>query len=332
MFGSKFKEKKLKTNLALVVSRLKLLSEKKREKSNKTHREIVDYVRHKRLGGARVRAEHAIKDDFMIEAFEIVELYADLLAARIGLVKQSQTVNEAIRTAVATLIWATPKLEEYSMELRVVQDQLRACYGKSFVEACHDNRFQSVCNRLITKLDVSPPSKYLVEKYLVDVCKSAGVDYQPDECLGAEPGDKKTSSNASKCCENSLNCVSGCFALPSAEKRNSYKSHLNSLPPYSETDPDRSFNRFQPPYKSQCAPSSSQESLENLNPTLRLPTYDECTGSNHDEHQGFKAREGRAHSPPIIFSQPNLSSPSKTHHSSAENDLDQLTERLKNLS
>ena len=34
---------------------------------------------------ARVRVEHVIREDFLIEALELLQLYTDLLSARFGL-------------------------------------------------------------------------------------------------------------------------------------------------------------------------------------------------------------------------------------------------------
>ena len=37
---------------------------------------------------ARIRVEHIIREDFMVEAMEIIEMYCDLLLARFGMIEK----------------------------------------------------------------------------------------------------------------------------------------------------------------------------------------------------------------------------------------------------
>ena len=180
MFGSRFNEQKLKVNLGLVVTRLKLIEKKKTDQALRARPEIADYVRNAKIDRARVRVESIIREDYLVEAMELVEMYADLLAGRVGLMKQSKTIDEGLKTPVSTLIWATPRLQQYCQELKVVHDLLAAYYGKKYVEACRSNSLETVCDRVMQKLDVSPPKKILVEKYLIEICKAADVEFTPD--------------------------------------------------------------------------------------------------------------------------------------------------------
>ena len=180
MFGPRFNEQKLKVNLGLVVTRLKLIEKKKTDQALRARPEIADYVRNAKVDRARVRVEHIIREDYMVEAMELVEMYADLLAGRVGLMKQSKALDEGLKTPISTLIWATPRLVQYCQEIKVVHDILGAYYGKKYVEACRNNDVGTVCERVMQKLDVRPPKKILVERYLIEICKSADVDFTPD--------------------------------------------------------------------------------------------------------------------------------------------------------
>jgi len=81
---------KLKTNLRLMINRLKLLERKRTEIAQKARVEIAEYLRSGKLDRARVRVEHIIREDYAVEAMERIEMYADLLLARSGLI-ESQT-------------------------------------------------------------------------------------------------------------------------------------------------------------------------------------------------------------------------------------------------
>ena len=37
---------------------------------------------------ARIKVEHIIREDYLVEAYEILEMYCDLLLARFGLIEQ----------------------------------------------------------------------------------------------------------------------------------------------------------------------------------------------------------------------------------------------------
>jgi hypothetical protein len=88
MFSSGPNYPKLKTNLRLAVSRLKLLEKKKTELALKARKEIADYISDKKIERAKIRVEHIIREDYIVEAMEIVEMYCDLLLARFGLLQQ----------------------------------------------------------------------------------------------------------------------------------------------------------------------------------------------------------------------------------------------------
>lgn len=78
---------KLKTNLRLIVNRLKLIAKKRTELAQKARAEIADYIRSGKIDRARIRVEHIVREDYLVESIEMVEMYADLLLARFGLIE-----------------------------------------------------------------------------------------------------------------------------------------------------------------------------------------------------------------------------------------------------
>lgn len=88
MFSSGPNYTKLKTHLRLAINRLKLLEKKKTELAQKARREIADYIAAGKTERAKIRVEHIIREDYMVEAMELLEMYCDLLLARFGLIQQ----------------------------------------------------------------------------------------------------------------------------------------------------------------------------------------------------------------------------------------------------
>lgn len=118
MFSSGPNYNKLKTNLRLSVNRLKLLEKKKSEITQKSRKEIADYISEGKLERARIRVEHIIREDYLVEAMEIVEMYCDLLLARFGLITQMKELDEGIAEPVSSIIWVTPRLQADVAELK----------------------------------------------------------------------------------------------------------------------------------------------------------------------------------------------------------------------
>nr|XP_045584975.1 IST1 homolog isoform X3 [Procambarus clarkii] len=180
MFASGPNYNKLKTNLRLAINRLKLLEKKKTELAQKARKEIADYLTTGKIERAKIRVEHIIREDYLVEAMEVTEMYCDLLLARYGLIQQMKDLDEGLAEAISSLIWAAPRLQTDVAELKLIADQLTLKYGKPYGQACREQQVTTISERLIHKLSVQAPPKVLVEKYLVEIAKNYNVEYNPD--------------------------------------------------------------------------------------------------------------------------------------------------------
>lgn len=185
MLKSGFKGERLRVNLRLAINRLKLLEKKKTEMAMKARKEIADYLSCRKDERARIRVEHIIREDYMVEAMEIIELYCDLLLARFGLIQSMRELDPGLAEAVSTVIWAAPRLAEIS-ELNIVANQLCHKYSKEYGNLCRTNQIGTVSERLIHKLSPEAPPKILVERYLIEIAKNYNVQYEPDARVMAE--------------------------------------------------------------------------------------------------------------------------------------------------
>ncbi|MBN3299443.1 IST1 homolog [Amia ocellicauda] len=192
MLGGGFKAERLRVNLRLVINRLKLLEKKKTELAQKARKEIADYLSSGKDERARIRVEHIIREDYLVEAMEILELYCDLLLTRFGLIQSMKELDPGLQEAVSTLIWAAPRLQSEVSELKTVSDQLCAKYSKEYGKLCRTNQIGTVNDRLMHKLSVEAPPKILVERYLIEIAKNYNVPYEPDAIVRPEvhPGEE----------------------------------------------------------------------------------------------------------------------------------------------
>lgn len=116
---------------------------------------------------AKIRVEHIIREDYLVEAMEIVEMLCDLLLARFGMIQQMKTLDDGLEEAVASLIWVAPRMSTDVKELKVIADLFTDKYGKQFAQASKENSLKTVNEKLMLKLGVQAPPKILIEKYLI---------------------------------------------------------------------------------------------------------------------------------------------------------------------
>lgn len=181
MFSSNPNYTKLKTHLRLAINRLKLLEKKKTELAQKARKEIAEYIGAGKSERAKIRVEHIIREDYMVEAMEIVEMYCDLVLARFGLVTQMKELDPGLAEAISSLIWVAPRMHTDVQELKVISDLLTAKYSKIYADACRNEDVNTVSEKLKHKMSVQSPPKILVERYLIEIAKNYNVEYTPDE-------------------------------------------------------------------------------------------------------------------------------------------------------
>ena len=110
---------------------------------------------------ARIRAESLIRDDNLIEAYEILQLECELLSERIKLIESTKTCPPDLVSTISDLIYACPRVD--IPELTEIRKQFRAKFGKEFEKAALENRGGILNERVVSKLSVHPPAAYLVQ-------------------------------------------------------------------------------------------------------------------------------------------------------------------------
>ncbi|KAJ2636407.1 Vacuolar protein sorting-associated protein ist1 [Coemansia sp. RSA 1286] len=172
-----FSLSKFKVELKLSVNRLRLLQAKKSSLNAKARREIATLLEAGKERSAYIRVEGIIREDFNIEALEMVELYCELLTARAGLIDQSRTVDPDIGDAVWAIIYASTRAEV--RELILLRDMLTSKFGAEVVKSAIDNAENQVDPKLVRKLCPKAPSQELVVMYLKEIASVYRVGWRP---------------------------------------------------------------------------------------------------------------------------------------------------------
>jgi vacuolar protein sorting-associated protein IST1 len=163
----------------MAVHRFQMASNKKSALLKQSMREVAILLAEDppKEEKARITAEALIRDDYMIEAFDILSLTCELLSERLKLISFTKECPPDLIASVATLMYAAPRVD--IPELQFIRKQFRAKYGKKFEEDAMSNVGGVLNERVVTKLSVEPPAAYLVQTYLERSCEKYEVDWSP---------------------------------------------------------------------------------------------------------------------------------------------------------
>lgn len=320
---------KLKTNLNLIMHRLKLVEKKKMELNQKARRTIGEFLNSGKVDRARIRVEQIIREDYVIEAMDLVESYCDFLLSRFGQLQNSKVVDDSLSCAVSSLIWVTPRFESDIPELKVIAEQLARKYGKPYVQAICDNHIKTVNETLMKKMGTEVPSRVLVEKYLVEIAKDQKIDYKPDPRVlkeqemqfssqGFRPQNQLDSSDEENLLHQPAEAPQSGFSLIDLG---------DHYPRNPITQPFSAYGQPAPPLPSE--PPIAPDILNQINDTVdhasapsdipigfNLSSLEETTGSSASmtEKPARKTETGRQHNKPESTSQAGASSSSSRNN------------------
>ncbi len=163
----------------MAVGRIQIASNKKAALQKQNLREVAKMLAEDppKEEKARIRAEALIRDDYLIEAYEILQLSCELLYERMKLIEYSKDCPNDLVTVVSTIIWASHRVD--IPELVLIRKQFKAKYGKEFEERALQNAGNVLNERVVHKLSVEPPAAAEVQIYLERICEKHQVDWSP---------------------------------------------------------------------------------------------------------------------------------------------------------
>eukprot|EP01134_Creolimax_fragrantissima_P007302 CFRG7302T1 len=173
-----FDSGRLKVDLKLCAQRLQQAQRKRSNQNLVARREIATLLAAGKESSARVKAEFVVKDDEIVEAMEMIELFCNLLSARFGLLASMQYCDDSILKEICSIIWVAPRMSEDIRELDTLMKNLIAKYGEEFGKAALENKDSCVNDKLYKKMDLRPPSKKLINAYLEAIAETHNVAWE----------------------------------------------------------------------------------------------------------------------------------------------------------
>ncbi|KAL9599408.1 MAG: hypothetical protein Q9219_003845 [cf. Caloplaca sp. 3 TL-2023] len=235
---------KLKVQLKLSISRLRMVQQKDTAIAKQQRRQMAHLLELGKEESARIRVENIIRSDITTELLEILELYCELLLARIGLL-EAKECDPGLEEPIKSIIYAAPRTDV--KELQQARQLLVEKYGKEFALVAVENSDGKVAERVLKKLKVEPPDPELVTLYLREIAKTYGVDWPRGERKTEQENDEDDDEPSGGVADKNLEAP-----LTTEE--------LNKATPPRDLGP-----------KSPVSIAPPSPSTDNLSPKVRLP-------------------------------------------------------------
>ncbi|KAL9308252.1 putative vacuolar protein sorting-associated protein Ist1 [Arabidopsis thaliana] len=145
-FNKGFKAAKCKTLLKLTIPRIKLIRNRREAQIKQMRREIAKLLETGQEATARIRVEHIIREEKMMAAQEILELFCELIAVRLPIIEAQRECPLDLKEAISSVCFAAPRCSDLT-ELQQVQILFVSKYGKEFVAAASELKPDSGVNR-----------------------------------------------------------------------------------------------------------------------------------------------------------------------------------------
>uniref|UniRef100_A0A0E0DWU6 IST1-like protein n=1 Tax=Oryza meridionalis TaxID=40149 RepID=A0A0E0DWU6_9ORYZ len=176
-----FSASKCKTEARMAAARMKLLRNRREAQVRQMRRDIAALLRDRQEDTARIRVEHVIREQNIMAANEIIDLFCELIVTRLPIIAKQKECPADLKEGICSLIFAAPRCSELP-ELGRIRDLFEKKYGKDFVSAAVDLRPDAcVNNLLIEKLSVKKPSGQTKLKILKEIAKEHQIDWDMTE-------------------------------------------------------------------------------------------------------------------------------------------------------
>ncbi|KAK2998150.1 hypothetical protein RJ639_025036 [Escallonia herrerae] len=176
-FSKGFKAAKCKTLLKLTIPRIKLLRNRREIQIKQMRREIAKLLETGQEATARIRVEHIIREEKMMAAQEIIELFCELITVRLPIIEAQRECPLDLKEAISSVCFAAPRCADLT-ELMQVQMLFAAKYGKEFLAAATELMPECGVNRqLIELLSVRAPAPDVKLKLLKEIAEEHNLDW-----------------------------------------------------------------------------------------------------------------------------------------------------------
>lgn len=161
------------------MARIKLLRNKREIQVKQMRKEISQLLTTGQEPSARIRVEHIIREQNILAAYDILELFCELVAVRLPIIESQKNCPLDLKEAISSLIFASPRCSDLP-ELLQIRQLFAAKYGKEFAAAAAELRPDCGVNRrIIEKLSVRAPPGEVKLKLMKEIAAEHDVAWDP---------------------------------------------------------------------------------------------------------------------------------------------------------
>jgi hypothetical protein len=178
-----YDERTLKNNIRSALIRIRLQVTKQTNATKVSKREVAVLIGDGKKEMARIKCEHIIRVDNMIEAYGILELFLELISARVHMVtssKKNQPPCQDMFECVTGIVFGAKRVTLIE-ELTKVATHLGYKYGTAYIDAAEQNVGGIVNERLFKKVTLTPITEKLLWGYMTEISKTYNVEYDEEE-------------------------------------------------------------------------------------------------------------------------------------------------------
>lgn len=153
------------------------MKNKKGVQINQMKRELSQLLETGQDRTARIRVEHVIREEKMVAAYDLIEIYCELIAARLPIIESQKNCPIDLKEAVTSVIFSSPRCADIP-ELLDVRKHFTTKYGKEFVSAAIELRPDCGVGRmLIEKLSAVAPDVQTKTKVLNAIAEEYNIKW-----------------------------------------------------------------------------------------------------------------------------------------------------------
>ncbi|XP_019197959.1 PREDICTED: IST1 homolog [Ipomoea nil] len=108
-FNKGFKAAQCKTLLKLAIPRIKHLRNRREIQMKQMHREIAKFLETGQEATALIWVEHIIRNEKMMAAQEILELFCELISIRLLIIEAQWECPLDLKEAISSICFAAPR-------------------------------------------------------------------------------------------------------------------------------------------------------------------------------------------------------------------------------
>ncbi|XP_057757208.1 uncharacterized protein LOC130976375 [Arachis stenosperma] len=174
LLGKNFTSK-IRNMATLAVSRIAILKNHHKARASYAYSDAAQLLRLGYHDRALLRVEHWIREQNILDVFDMIENYCHYLRESAELLEKNRDFHNELKEATSSLIFASSRCGEFP-ELHKIQEILTSKLGKEFAdEAIELHRNNGVNAKMIEKLSTRGPNMEIRMKALRQIAAEIGV-------------------------------------------------------------------------------------------------------------------------------------------------------------